>query len=67
MKIVFDSDRLALCNDKGHAEAGFFIDGKYDERGVPGLVINCRACGRIFSSVEEYPKAESCWFITGHS
>ena len=61
-KIVFDSDRLVPCNDKGHARS-YLIDGVIDELGDPCLIINCRECGRIFSSPERYAIAESCWFI----
>jgi hypothetical protein len=62
MKPVFDSDRLAPCNDSSH-ERSYLIDGVIDELGDPALVINCRECGRIFSSPERYTIAESCWFI----
>jgi len=60
-KIVFDSDRLRPCSDPDHRT--FLIEGTFDERGVPGLVINCKECRERFSSVEEYDRAESWWWI----
>jgi hypothetical protein len=61
MNIAFDSDRLVPCNDESHARS-YFIDGVEDGE-EHYLIVNCRQCGRLFSSPERYADAETNWFI----
>jgi hypothetical protein len=55
---AFDTDLLIPCPDHGR---DFIVRGIIDDYGDPALIVNCRLCGEIYSSPEEYDKAVAHW------